>query len=230
MKKINQLIFSYSLIFIYILGCLIPFQYNQPLPKQNLNLTEQENIKNNSKYLKDNGDNDGNDKKEDFREDNNRDKYDEGKNKNNTDFFDEKELEKLNSQLKDLDSLIKEQEFVCRKNKIYLILLIILASILFLVIVIYSSIKCYILCSSKRDIEADYLISKISLNKFGQVYMSENDDEKFKKSNNDNLADYGAPIYANNNNNQYNTFNPDNCIPSEQDKKLYKPYNNEDMN
>ena len=40
-----------------------------------------------------------------------------------------------------------------------------------------------------------------------------------------------APIYSNNKskNTQKNTFNPDNFIYSSQDKKLYKPYINEDI-
>ena len=187
-------------------------------------MDKQKNTKKNSKSS---NEDDKDDNDEDIEEDIIKDDYNKNKYKEYP--YDGKEIEDLNSKIDNITSLIEQQQLEIKKKEIYLVLLGILSLILLIIIIIYSSIKCYILCSSKRDNETDYLISKLSLNKFGQVYIGENGEEKFKGSINYN--NYGAPIYAINNinNSQYNTFNPDNYIPSEEDKKLYKPYNNEDI-
>ena len=128
------------------------------------------------------------------------------------------------------DEEIKSLNAEISKHKIYIIFLSILASILFLIIVIYSSIKCFILCT-KKDIP-EYRVSDISTNRLGEVYFDENGEERISKMNLKNIDDCAdAPIYANNKskNAQINTFNPDNCMYSSQDKKLYKPYSNEDI-
>ena len=218
MKKIN---FFISYFFIIILISLIPLYYNKSFSSKKLNLIEQKNTKNISRSLKDDDKDIGKYIIKDYY---NKNKYKEYP-------YNGKEIENLNSQINNITSLIDQQQVEIKKKQIYLVLLGILSLILLIIIIIYSSIKCYILCSSKRDNETDYLISKLSLNKFGQVYIGENGEEKFKDSINYNSNNYGAPIYSNNNINinQYNTFNPDNYIPSEEDKKLYKPYNNEDI-
>ena len=64
------------------------------------------------------------------------------------------------------------------------------------------------------------------------MYIDENGEERKNKmsiKNLDNCAD--APIYSYNKgkSTQINTFNPDNYIYSSQDKKLYKPYNSQDI-
>ena len=99
-------------------------------------------------------------------------------------------------------------------------------------IVKYNSIKWIILCTKKNVQE--YRVSDINVNRLGEDYIDENGEERrskmsLKNLNDDDCAD--APIYANNksNNNQMNTFNPNNYIYSSQDKKLYKPYNQEDI-
>ena len=128
------------------------------------------------------------------------------------------------------DEEIKSLNAEISKYKIYIIFLSILASILFLIIVIYSSIKCFILCT-KKDIP-EYRVSDISTNRLGEVYFDENGEERISEMNLKNIDDCAdAPIYANNKskNAQINTFNPDNCMYSSQDKKLYKPYSNEDI-
>ena len=95
-------------------------------------------------------------------------------------------------------------------------------------IIIYSSIKCYILCTKKNIIE--YRVSDLSENKLGQVYIDDNGEEKmdnFMKKNNDESE---APIYPNNNSvKNVSTFNPDNYRAPDEDKNLYKPYNSEEI-
>ena len=116
------------------------------------------------------------------------------------------------------------------KSKMYIIFLSISAVILFLIIVIYSSIKCYILCT-KNNI-GEYRVSDISANRLGEEYIDENGEERMNKMSIKNIDDCAdAPINTNNKskNVQLNTFNPDNYTYSSQDKKLYKPYNNEDI-
>ena len=210
----------YFLIVLYILCSLIPFHYNKSLNKQDLkdlNLIKQKNIKEYSKFIKPDDDNVYSE--DDFRYDDDEDPED-------------KEIQELNFQIGNLTNLLSEQDLEIHKAKIYIILLGILCFILFLVVIIYSSIKCYILCSSKRVSETDYLISKLDLKKLKEAYMSKNGEVQFRQSSNNNSVNYGAPALSNNiinNKSKNNTFNPDNCIPSEQDKKLYKPYNNEEI-
>ena len=136
----------------------------------------------------------------------------------------------ITEEIKYYDIEIKRLNTEISKRKIYIIFLSILASILFLMIVIYSSIKCYILCTKKNIPE--YRISDISVNRLGDVYIDENGEERMSKMNLKNIDDCAdAPIYVNNKskNAQTNTFNPNNCMYSSQDKKLYKPYSNEDI-
>jgi hypothetical protein len=140
------------------------------------------------------------------------------------------EIKNLTDDLENLKAQKTEQDREIAKAILYLVLLSILAFILLLVIIIYSSIKCYILCSSARN--ADYLISRMSLNHLGEVYIDANGEEKFKKSENYNSeVNYDAPISADSGSEKrYNTFNPDNIVASDEDKKLYRPYKNEEMN
>ena len=131
------------------------------------------------------------------------------------------------NRIEDLENQIKKLDTEITKSKIYIIFLSILAIIFFLMIVIYSSIKCYIVCS-KKSVQ-DYRISDLNINKLGEVYIDEDGGQRISSSKRKDINNYDAPIYANNNNSQQKTFNPDNCISSSQDKKLYKPYNNEDI-
>ena len=135
-----------------------------------------------------------------------------------------------NNENEQFDIEIKRLNNEISKRKIYIIFLSISAAILFLIIVIYSSIKCFILCT-KNNIQ-DYRVSDISMNRLGEEYIDENEEEQMNKKSIKNIDDYAdAPIYSNNKskNEQINTFNPDNYMYSSQDKKLYKPYNNEDI-
>lgn len=151
------------------------------------------------------------------------------------DDYDAEEKEKLIRNLTDeihkYDEEINRLNNEISKRQIYIIFLSILAVILFLMIIIYSSIKCYILCTKKNVQE--YKVSNLNFNRFGEVYIDDNGEERMSKMSSKNLNDdcADAPIYSNkkSNNNQVNTFNPDNYIYSSQDKKLYKPYNIEDM-
>ena len=129
----------------------------------------------------------------------------------------------------DLKEKIDELNTKIGKSNIYIIFLSILAFILFLLLVIYSSIKCYILCSKK--VVQDYRVSDLSMNKLGGVYNDVNQEDKFKSNISNNSNDYDAPIYANNkkNNSNANTFNPDKFIASNEDKNIYKPFKNEDI-
>ena len=129
----------------------------------------------------------------------------------------------------DLKAKIDELNIKIGKSNIYIILLSILAFVLFLLLVIYSSIKCYILCSKK--VIQDYRVSDISINKLGDVYNDGNQEEKIKSNLGNNSNDYEAPVYTNNkkNNSNGNTFNPDKFISSNEDKNLYKPFKNEDI-
>ena len=129
----------------------------------------------------------------------------------------------------DLKEKIDELNTKIGKSNIYIIFLSILAFILFLLLVIYSSIKCYILCS-KKDYQ-DYRVSDLSMNKLGNVYNDGNQEDKIKSNIGNNSNDYDAPIYAKNkkNNSNANTFNPDKFIASNEDQNLYKPFKNEDI-
>ena len=208
--KLNLFSISYILFSLYILGILIPFNQNKILfknSKKELKL---------SSYINNLG-------------------YDKSRRWEPTDevwYDDEREREEmknLTDQIKILETQKSDQEQKIRNSIFYLVLLGILAFILLLVIIIYCSIKCYILCSAPKN--TDYIISKLSLNHLGEVYIGENGELRYKQSINRNSAvNYDAPISANNGESQYNTFNPDNFISSEEDKKLYRPYDKEDIN
>ena len=65
----------------------------------------------------------------------------------------------------------------------------------------------------------------------GDAYIEGNGQEQFQKSIRNTSYNYDAPIYANNKmkNSQIDTFNPDKFISSNEDKNLYKPFKNEDI-
>ena len=126
-----------------------------------------------------------------------------------------------NNEKEHFDIEIRRLNSEISKSKIYIIFLSISAVILFLIIVIYSSIKCYILCT-KNNI-GEYRVSDISVNRLGEEYIDENGEERMNKMSIKNIDDCAdAPINTNNKskNVQLNTFNPDNYTYSSQDKKL----------
>ena len=156
-----------------------------------------------------------------------RDKYDWGN------WEMSEEVKNLSDQVFNLNNEIDNVKDAITMNKLYMVLYSIVAGILFLVIVIYSSIKCFILCT-KRNVY-DYRLSYIT-DKLGEFYLDENENENDeskinKKEKKSKSKDYGAPISASNSNqkSKFSTFNPDNYISSNEDKKLYKPYKNEDI-
>jgi len=112
-------------------------------------------------------------------------------------------------------------------NKI--VVLAIVAILLFIIIIVYSSIKCYILCTKKHD--SEYRVSNIGMNKLGEEYIDDTCEEKKSEIMEKNGDDFGAPLSAKDskNNIKYNTFNPDNYVPPNEDKILYKPYHNEEI-
>ena len=256
--KINQI---KILFIIYSFFILIPFYKSEQIKIINIesiensnNQTQQNLSKNNRSeddYKDDDDDYDEDDKererekerdkdrdrrererdrkeKEKEREDpDKRDKYDWG----NWEMSDE--VKNLSDQVFNLNSEIDNVKDAITMNKIYMVLYSIVAGILFLVIVIYSSIKCFILCT-KRNVY-DYRLSYIT-DKLGEFYLDENENENDeskinKKEKKSKSKDYGAPISASNSNqkSKFSTFNPDNYISSNEDKKLYKPYKNEDI-
>ena len=142
----------------------------------------------------------------------------------------EEEENGQNNENEQFDIEIRRLNNEISKRNIYIIILSISAAILFLIIVIYSSIKCFILCT-KNNIQ-EYRVSDISMNRLGEEYIDENGEERMNKMSIKNIDDcVDAPVNTNNKskNAQINTFNPDNYMYSSQDKKLYKPYNNEDI-
>ena len=214
--KLKLFSISYILISLYILGILIPFNQNKIIFK---NSPKELKI---SSYIKNLEYSNPNRKKrtdEDWDDDWEWDEkgYEE-------------EMKNLSEQINILIEQKEEQEQKIRNSIFYLVLLSFLAFILLLVIIIYCSIKCYILCSSPKN--TDYLVSKLSLNHLGEVYIGENGELSYKQSINPNSAvNCDAPVSAKSGNErQNNTFNPDNFISSEEDKKLYRPYDKEDIN
>ena len=214
--KLKLFSISYILISLYILGILIPFNQNKIIFK---NSPKELKI---SPYIKNLEYSNPNRKKrtdEDWDDDWEWDEkgYEE-------------EMKNLSEQINILIEQKEEQEQKIRNSIFYLVLLSFLAFILLLVIIIYCSIKCYILCSSPKN--TDYLVSKLSLNHLGEVYIGENGELSYKQSINPNSAvNCDAPVSAKSGNErQNNTFNPDNFISSEEDKKLYRPYDKEDIN
>ena len=138
------------------------------------------------------------------------------------------ERNNLTTQIGEFESKINDLNTEIAKSKIYIAFLSVITVILFLMLVIYCSIKCYIICSKKNTL--DYRVSDLSDNKLGEVYIDENGEDKmdnFMSKNNDECE---APIYSNNNSEKnVSTFNPDNYRAPIEDKNLYKPYNNEDI-
>ena len=228
MKK-NKLIIKDNIIIIYIL--LILFTYIFSINKIEENIESKDILKEKNhlfvsfqnfefKTSKKNEKNNSDDIWPPFGPD---DDYDEEEQRR-------QQRDNLTNEIQHYDIEIKRLNTEISKRKIYIIFLSILASILFLMIVIYSSIKCFILCTKKNV--SEYRVSDISVNRLGEVYIDENGEERKKKMSIKNLDDCAdAPIYANNKgkNTQINTFNPDNYIYSSQDKRLYKPYNNQDI-
>jgi hypothetical protein len=221
--KLNIFTLSYFVISLYIFKILIPFHQSKSLLSENY--SREWNFTSNKKNMKYNdsnirkklyGDKDGDDENDKEWRDNKE--------------WEEEQIKNLTADLESLRAQKNDQDKEIAKAILYLVLLGILAFILLLVINIYTSIKCYILCSSARN--ADYLISRMSLNHLGEVYLDINGEEKFKKSENyNNAVNYDAPISADSGSEKrYNTFNPDNFVSSEEDKKLYRPYKSEEMN
>lgn len=220
--KLNIFTLSYFVISLYLFKILIPFHQSKTVLPENysksLNITSNKinkkiNDSNIRKKIEDNKDDDDKDK---------------DRERNQTEI--DEEIKDLNAQKETLINQKAEQEKQITKAIVYLVLLGILAFFLLLVIIIYTSIKCYILCSAARN--TDYLISRMSLNHLGEVYLDVNEEEKLRKSLNDNSAvNYDAPISAESGSEKkYNTFNPDHFVPSDEDKKLYRPYKSEEMN
>ena len=221
--KLNIFTLSYFVISLYIFKILIPFHQSKSILSENY--SREWNFTSNKKNMKYNdsnirkklyGDKDGDDENDKEWRDNKE--------------WEEEQIKNLTADLESLRAQKNDQDKEIAKAILYLVLLGILAFILLLVIIIYTSIKCYILCSSARN--ADYLISRMSLNHLGEVYLDMNGEEKFKKSENyNNAVNYDAPISADSGSEKrYNTFNPDNFVSSEEDKKLYRPYKSEEMN
>ena len=165
--KLNLFSIYYILFCLYILGILIPFNQNIILsknPQKDLKISSyvkifEFNIPKRNKKPDEDWDDD------DWEWD--EDRYQE-------------EMKNLSEQFNNLTKQKEYQEQKIRNSIIYLILLGILAFILLLVIIIYFSIKCYILCTSPKN--TGYLISKLSLNQLGDVYIGENGELRYKKS------------------------------------------------
>ncbi len=238
MKK-NKLILKNNIIILYIFLILFPYILNKNINDEIIKNKEKiDMIKKKVSLLEYfENDRDGNKKRNrtDDRPPSNpqvEDNWDSGPDDEDIDPEEKDELiRNLNDEIHKYDEEIKRLNNEISKRKIYIIFLSILAVILFLMIIIYSSIKCYILCTKKNVQE--YRVSNLNFNRFGEVYIDDNGEERMSKMSSKNLNDdcADAPIYSNkkSNNNQVNTFNPDNYIYSSQDKKLYKPYNIEDM-
>ena len=240
------------IIILYILTILFPFNLSKYINKQNKKLVDKINknlyisefIKNkklnqsniNINIIK------GKKKDNDIKDppfgpfpQNKTEKDDDKKDHDHGNIFDDdeerrrQEIDNITNQIKELVDKIDDLNKEITKRKIYIVFLAIITIILFLMIVIYSSIKCYILCTKKHL--KNYRISYISENRLGDVYIDENGEERINvsmiKKNKDECE---APSYsAMDNRKNYSTFNPDNYRASDEDKNLYKPYNNEDF-
>ena len=255
--KINQI---KILFIIYSFFILIPFYKSEQIKIINIESIEnsnnqtQQNLSINNSYddhYKDDDDDYDEDDKEREREkdrdkdrdrEKERDRREKERERENPDQRDKydwgnwemsEEVKNLSDQVFNLNNEIDNVKDAITMNKLYMVLYSIVAGILFLVIVIYSSIKCFILCT-KRNVY-DYRLSYIT-DKLGEFYLDENENENDeskinKKEKKSKSKDYGAPISASNSNqkSKFSTFNPDNYISSNEDKKLYKPYKNEDI-
>ena len=146
------------------------------------------------------------------------------------DFCEEKEEQfSQNNGNEQFDIEIRRLNNEISKRKTYIIFLSISAAILFLIIVIYSSIKCFILCTKRY--EPIYRISYVNSSQCLAVSMAEYEEKKIdnKESKSE---DYEAPNHAsvkNNKKQKYKTINPDKYKSTKEDKDLYKPYNSEDF-
>ena len=256
--KINQI---KILFIIYSFFILIPFYKSEQIKIINIESIEnsnnqtQQNLSINNSYeddYKDEYDDDYDDKEREREKERDKDRERDRKEKErerereNPDKRDKydwgnwemsEEVKNLSDQVFNLNNEIDNVKDAITMNKLYMVLYSIVAGILFLVIVIYSSIKCFILCT-KRNVY-DYRLSYIT-DKLGEFYLDENENENEnendeskinKKEKKSKSKDYDAPISASNSNqkSKYSTFNPDNYISSNEDKKLYKPYKNEDI-
>ena len=137
------------------------------------------------------------------------------------------ERDNITNQIRELDDKIDDLNRKIAKRRIYVIFLAIITVILFLMVVIYCSIKCYILCTKKHL--QNYRISYIKGNNLGKTYIDENEEERINFSMENSNDECEAPIYSSNNGNYGSTFNPDNYKASDQDKNLYKPYKSEEI-
>jgi hypothetical protein len=243
---------SFFFIFIFILTFLIPFSFNHPLNETETHnkktiinhkedpLHQNEEEKEYKQKKEEELIREGIEKKNDIKRD---EKYDRERRDEFDDDDDREERydDRGGPNITAIMTLIEEYEkkkqdliLDIQKGKIIIIFLSILAGILFIIIIIYGSIKCFMLCSKKNY--DDYRLSKISINKLGEVYIDESIQDKENKNFVKNVNNYGAPVNANNNNSDNNsrkkkieTFNPDNYNFSNEDKRLYKPYKSEEI-
>ena len=207
MKKLSN---SFFFITLYILILLVPLYQNNSMNEINSLIKKIVN-KNIYKFYKD---------KNSIEEDKKKDDKGPPPKEDNTTSI---EIENCTKRIQELNINIE-------KTKIIIIVLSILSAILFLIIVIYSSIKCYIVCSRKNI--SDYRVSNLSINKLGEVYIDESVHDKDNNNFGKKINNYGAKINASNNNvknSKKETFNPDNYSASNEDKKLYKPYKTEEL-
>ena len=239
------------IIILYILIILFPFNLSKYINKQNkkivdiinknLHISEFINIKKlnqsniNKNLIKSKEkDNDNKDPHFDPFQQNKTEK-DDKKDHSHGNIFDDddeerrkQEIDNITQQIRELVDKIDDLNKEITKRKIYIVFLAIITIILFLIIVIYSSIKCYILCVKKHL--KNYRVSYINENRLGEVYIDENGEERIDVSMNKSKDECEAPSYSKiYKGNNYSTFNPDNYRASDEDKDLYKPYNNEDF-
>lgn len=220
MKK-NQIKISYYYIIIYLLFILIPFHFNKYLKNNAIETIEIDLMKKKYNIFK----------YEDYKEGEPKKRINDKEREKDPDDDDDEmsdEIKELIDKIDDLNRKIDITKTDITKNKIYMVFFSILDTILFLIIIIYTSVKCFVLCTKK--IAPVYRISDISSNKNEDDNYDENGEEKINKNSN-NLEDFDAPVHASikYNNKKYNTFDPDNYRPSNEDKELYKPYKDEDI-
>ena len=204
---------SFYLICIYFLITIIPCKLSSPINKNRakiLNIIKEKfpGANNKLKYFMKEHEKE-HDKDEDEEEEEERDeRHDEEMRKNLTD-----QIHELYDKIDDLDNKIY-------KRKIVIIFLGIVIFILFIILIIYFSIKCFVLCTKQPNFRESYI------NRFGEVYIDENGEEKNNKSIIQ-ITNYGAPKIASDkiNSDENKTFNPDNYI----DKNLYKPYSSTEL-
>lgn len=220
--KFNRISISFNII-IYLLFILIPFHLNESLKikyKQKLEIDLMKEKRNITKESEGNYMDQDKDKDED-------DHYDHNP---RDDDFDVETYEKMQNLYKDIYNLSQRKESLGKeitKNKIYIIFYGLIDGILFLIIVIYSSIKCFILCNKRND--NDIPLSLIA-NNIGEFYIDDNEEEEIYKSNKKS-KNQDTPTSGSNKgkNKKYKTSYLNNYKASNEDKQLYKPYKNEDI-